>query len=181
MVAYSCEKPKPRGSPFPAKLKSRTRRNHVLTQITPTYARVALSLFKITTVPSFAAKVAFCPGLRFGRRRPPTRTPLEGRRRSADGGRRWRGWGDLRKDTVPPGAGHGVNEERTSSGARLFTLVGYHSGGALSRDIVSTRLAQDFFKTFHHQDTKTPSDHKAIRCIPCFMSALLKFTSKPSR
>jgi len=29
--------------------------------------------------------------------------------------------------------------------ARLFTLVGYHSGGALSRDIVSTHLAQDFF------------------------------------
>ena len=98
---------------------------------------VALSLFGITTVPSFAAKVAFCPGLRFGRRRPPTRTPLEGRRRSADGCRRWRGWGDLRKDTVPPGAGHGVNEERTSSGARLFTLVGYHSGGALSREICS--------------------------------------------
>ena len=58
-------------------------------------------------------------------------------------------WGDLRNDTVPPGAGHGVNEERTSSGVGLFTLVGYYSGGALSRDIVSIRqltdLAQGLF------------------------------------
>jgi hypothetical protein len=43
------------------------------------------------------------------------------------------------------GRGYGVNEERTSSGAELFTLVGYHSGEVLSRDIVSTCLAQDFF------------------------------------
>jgi hypothetical protein len=43
------------------------------------------------------------------------------------------------------GRGYGVNEERTSSGAGLFTPVGYHSGGALSRDFVSTCLAQDFF------------------------------------
>ena len=43
------------------------------------------------------------------------------------------------------GRGYGVNEERTSPGAGLFTPVGYHSGGALSRDIVSTCLAQDFF------------------------------------
>ncbi|MGD0460447.1 MAG: hypothetical protein ABSC21_22225 [Terriglobia bacterium] len=58
-------------------------------------------------------------------------------------------WGDLRNDMAPPGAGHGVNEERTSSGAGLFTIVGYYSGGALSRDIVFIRqltdLAQDFF------------------------------------
>ena len=37
------------------------------------------------------------------------------------------------------------NEERTSPGSGPFTLVGYHSGGALSRDIVSTYLTQDFF------------------------------------
>jgi len=58
-------------------------------------------------------------------------------------------WGDLRNDTAPPESRYGVNEEKTSSGAGLFTLVGYHSQGALSRDIVSIRrltdLAQDFF------------------------------------
>jgi len=58
-------------------------------------------------------------------------------------------WGGLRNDMVPAGPRYGVNEERTSSGAGLFTLVGYYSGGALSRDIVSIRkltdLAQDLF------------------------------------
>jgi len=41
VVAYSCEKSNPRGSPFLAILTTRPRRNHVLTQITATYARVA--------------------------------------------------------------------------------------------------------------------------------------------
>jgi hypothetical protein len=54
-------------------------------------------------------------------------------------------WGVLRNDMAPPGSGYGVNEEKTSSGAGLFTRVGYHNGGVLSRDIVSTCLAQDFF------------------------------------
>lgn len=54
-------------------------------------------------------------------------------------------WGVLRNDMAPPGSGYGVNEEKTSSGAGLFTRVGYHNGGALSRDIVSTCLAQDLF------------------------------------
>ncbi len=56
---------------------------------------------------------------------------------------------DLRKDIVPPGTRYGVNEERTSPGARLFTLVGYYYGEGLSRDNVSIRqlmyLAQNFF------------------------------------
>jgi hypothetical protein len=58
-------------------------------------------------------------------------------------------WGDLRKDMVPPGSGCWDSEERTSPRVRLFTLVGYHSGGALSSDNVSIRqltdLGQDFF------------------------------------
>jgi hypothetical protein len=37
-----------------------------------------------------------------------------------------------------------------------------------------TDVARDFFETFHHQDTKTPRDHKANRGIPCFMSALFQ-------
>ena len=41
MIAYSCEKSNRRGSPFLAILTSRLRRNYVLTQITPTYARAA--------------------------------------------------------------------------------------------------------------------------------------------
>jgi hypothetical protein len=43
------------------------------------------------------------------------------------------------------GAGCQLDEERTSSGAGLFTLVGYHSGAALSRDNMFTGVAQDFF------------------------------------
>ena len=54
-------------------------------------------------------------------------------------------WGDLRNDMVPPGAGCQLSEERTSPQVGLFILVGYHSGEALSRDIVSTCLAQDLF------------------------------------
>ena len=54
-------------------------------------------------------------------------------------------WGDLRKDMVPPRAGCQLSEERTSPQVGLFTLVGYHSGEALSRDNMFTGLAQDFF------------------------------------
>jgi len=45
--------------------------------------------------------------------------------------------GDLRKDMVPPGTGCWDSEERTSPPVRLFTRVGYHSGGALSSEICS--------------------------------------------
>ena len=54
-------------------------------------------------------------------------------------------WGDLRNDMVPPGAGCKFNEERTSPRVRLFILVGYHNGGALSRDNMFTGVAQGFF------------------------------------
>lgn len=46
---------------------------------------------------------------------------------------------------VPSVAGYWVNEERSSSGVGVVTSVGYHSGRALSRDIASTCVAQDFF------------------------------------
>jgi hypothetical protein len=57
-------------------------------------------------------------------------------------------------------AGCKVTEERTSSGLEVLTRIGYHGAGRLSREIF-TYLAQDFFNTLHHQDTKTPSNHRA--------------------
>src|SRR5208283_4737784 len=51
-------------------------------------------------------------------------------------------WGDFRKDMVPPGTDCWDSEERTSSGIEVLTKIGYHRGEGLSRDNVSTCLAQ---------------------------------------
>jgi hypothetical protein len=50
----------------------------------------------------------------------------------------------LRKDIVPPGTECWDSGERTSPRVRLYTLIGYHRGGALSREIL-TGVAQEFF------------------------------------
>ena len=51
------------------------------------------------------------------------------------------GWGDLRRDMVPPGQASWVCEERTSSGLAVLTRIAYHSRLTLSRGKVSTPLA----------------------------------------
>jgi len=50
----------------------------------------------------------------------------------------------LRKDIVPPGTECWDSGERTSPRVRLYTLIGYHRCGALSREIF-TGVAQEFF------------------------------------
>jgi len=53
--------------------------------------------------------------------------------------------------------------ERTSPPVGHCTRVGYQGAGRLSREIF-TRLAQGFFRTFHHQDTKAPREPIAANC-----------------
>jgi hypothetical protein len=51
-------------------------------------------------------------------------------------------WGDLRKDYGSSWGGELASRERTSPRVGLFTLVGYHSREALSRDNMFTGVAQ---------------------------------------
>ncbi len=56
-----------------------------------------------------------------------------------------------------------MGEERTPPPVRHCTRIGYHGAGRLSREIF-THLAQEVGTTSHHQDTKAPSENRAIRC-----------------